>query len=740
MPGAGTGLPGPGERERGAGTGLPGPGGKGSAGVGAAPLACATMVQRSSTPFQPVGKLLVANRGEIARRIIRTARAMGIATVAVFSDPDQHSLHVSEADEAVRLPGASASDTYLRSDRIIDAARRTRADAVHPGYGFLAESAPFARAVAEAGITFVGPPAAAIEAMGSKIAAKEAMSRAGVPTLSSRDVTGLSNGALDEAGREIGYPLLVKASFGGGGRGMRIVREPGELTGAVESAAREAMSAFGDGTVFLERFVSSPRHIEVQIFGDSYGSVIHLFERECSIQRRHQKIIEESPSPAVGEQMRARLATIATAAAQAVGYLGAGTVEMLMGGRGDPGEAGAAAGGGDPDRDSREDPVYFLEMNTRLQVEHPVTELVTGLDLVRLQILVAQGEPLPPAALHPAMRGHAIEARLYAEDPEHDWRPSTGTLQLFEIGASPGVRVDSGVHSGIAVSPYYDPMLAKVICHAPSRAEAAATLAATLRRARIHGVVTNRDLLVRILGHEEFLAGATDTGFLERHDPATLGSALVDGPACALHAWAAVLAVQAENRQAARVLGGIPSGWRNNPSEPQSRHLRFGDRDIVVDYRFGRDGVTVVDVAIDGAPRPDVSVVSVSPSSVVLDDGVRRSFAVRRSGDRVFVDSALGATDFVLDDRFPSTRNGPGAGSLIAPLPGEVVRLHVASGDAVAAGDPLVVIEAMKMEHTVGAQADGTVTQVLVAVGAQVEAGAVLAVVEGAGSGGGEAP
>ncbi|MDA8380227.1 MAG: acetyl/propionyl-CoA carboxylase subunit alpha, partial [Actinomycetota bacterium] len=435
-----------------------------------------------------------------------------------------------------------------------------------------------------------------------------------------------------------------------------------------------------------------------------------------------------SPSPAVGEQMRARLATIATAAAQAVGYLGAGTVEMLMG------------GGGDPDRDSRGDPVYFLEMNTRLQVEHPVTELVTGLDLVRLQILVAQGEPLPPAALHPAMRGHAIEARLYAEDPEHDWRPSTGTLQLFEIGASPGVRVDSGVHSGIAVSPYYDPMLAKVICHAPSRAEAAATLAATLRRARIHGVVTNRDLLVRILGHEEFLAGATDTGFLERHDPATLGSALVDGPACALHAWAAVLAVQAENRQAARVLGGIPSGWRNNPSEPQSRHLRLGDRDIAVDYRFGRDGVTVVDVAIDGASRPDVSVVSVSPSSVVLDDGVRRSFAVRRSGDRVFVDSALGATDFVLDDRFPSTRNGPGAGSLVAPLPGEVVRLHVASGDAVAAGDPLVVIEAMKMEHTVGAQADGTVTQVLVAVGAQVEAGAVLAVVEGAGSGGGEAP
>ena len=444
-----------------------------------------------------ITKLLVANRGEIAARVMRTAHALGVGTVAVYSDPDADAPFVALADEAVRLPGATPTETYLRGDLVIAAARATGADAVHPGYGFLSENAGFARDCAAAGLTFVGPTPDAIASMGSKLEAKALMAAAGVPVLPGATVTDSTD--LSAVAEEIGFPVLVKAAFGGGGRGMRIVRSAAELRDAVDGARREAASAFGDGTVFLERFVEDPRHVEVQIVGDTGGEVVHLFERECSIQRRYQKIVEESPSPAVDETLRAELGAAAVAAGKAIGYTGAGTVEFVL-------EQGA-----------RRCSFFFLEVNTRLQVEHPVTELVTGLDLVALQLRIAEGHPLPAEVLGAAITGHAIEVRLYAEDVPAGYLPATGTLHRFAIPALRGVRVDAGVTDGSVVSPHYDPMLAKVIAHGATRAEAARTLARALAQAAIHGVTTNRDLLVGILRDEEFLAGRTDTGYLPRH-------------------------------------------------------------------------------------------------------------------------------------------------------------------------------------------------------------------------------
>ncbi|MCW2613959.1 MAG: ATP-grasp protein, partial [Frankiales bacterium] len=465
--------------------------------------------------------LLVANRGEIARRVFRTARATGLSTVAVFSDADAHAPFVREADTAVRLPGSSPADTYLRGDLVIAAALSAGADAVHPGYGFLSEDASFAQAVLDAGLTWVGPPVAAIRAMGSKLAAKALMAGAGVPCLPGVDATGMSDDDLLAAGEGIGYPVLVKASAGGGGRGMRIVATPDALLDAVDSAGREAASAFGDGTVFLERYVERPRHVEVQVMADAHGTCVALFERDCSVQRRHQKVLEEAPSPAVDDALRARLCEAAVAAARAVGYTGAGTVEFVVAPDGTP---------------------AFLEMNTRLQVEHPVTELVTSLDLVELQLLVAQGLPLPAHVSQARLTGHAVEARLYAEDATRGFLPSTGTLARFRVPAVEGVRVDSGVEDGSVVGVHYDAMLAKVVAHGATRELASARLAAALAGAQLHGVTTNRDLLVRVLRSPAWLSGDVDTSFLERHDPAELGRPLVDGHGLRLHAAAAALA------------------------------------------------------------------------------------------------------------------------------------------------------------------------------------------------------
>ena len=525
-----------------------------------------SVIPNGSAPGRPqIRKLLVANRAEIAARVMRTAHGLGIATVAVYSDADARAPFVQQADEAVRLPGAAPAETYLRGDLILAAAAATGADAVHPGYGFLAENAAFARDCAAAGITFVGPPPDAIAAMGSKLEAKALMAAAGVPVLPGATVT--AGADLGEAGARTGFPLLVKAAYGGGGRGMRLVREPGGLAGAVAAASREAASAFGDPTVFLERFVTDPRHVEVQILGDARGTVVHLFERDCSIQRRYQKVIEEAPSPAVDATLRAALGEAAVAAGKVIGYTGAGTVEFVLDASGD---------------------FYFLEVNTRLQVEHPVTEMVTGLDLVELQLRLAEGEPLPPEVTGARITGHAIEARLYAEDVPAGFRPATGTLYRFDIPAGPGVRVDAGYASGSVVGPHYDALLAKVIAHGRTRADAARRLARALAGARLHGVTTNRSLLLGILSEPEFLAGRTDTGYLTRHDPAALGR-----PAAAVtnrHAAAAALAGQAAHRAAARVLRSLPSGWRNVPSAPQRVSYAAGDEEYAVSYRLRGPG------------------------------------------------------------------------------------------------------------------------------------------------------
>ncbi|HXQ62653.1 MAG TPA: biotin carboxylase N-terminal domain-containing protein [Acidimicrobiales bacterium] len=676
-----------------------------------------------------IAKLLVANRGEIARRIMRSAHAMGIDCVAVCSDPDAGAPHVTEADEVVRLAGSTPAETYLRGDALVAAALACGADAVHPGYGFLSEDAAFARACGASGLVFVGPPPDVIEAMGSKLAAKATMAGAGVPILPTVRIPDGTDGvgriegqrveggpiegalvesALVDAASELGWPVLVKASAGGGGRGMRVVERPDDLADAVASAAREAAGAFGDGTVFLEPYISRPRHVEVQILGDVHGTVVHLFERECSIQRRHQKIVEECPSPAVSASLRAEICATAVAAARAIGYVGAGTVEFLL----------------LPDGS-----FAFLEVNTRLQVEHPVTELVTGLDLVRLQLLVAEGRPLPPEALDPQIQGHAIEVRLYAEDPTRSWRPSAGHLHRFQVPTVPGIRVDSGVEDGSEVSPFYDPMLAKVIAHGPTRAEAARALAGVLDRSQIHGVTTNRDLLVRILRHREFLNAEIDTGFLVRHDPALLGAPKATAEIERLHAVAAALAAQADRRQRAPVLAGLPSGWRNNPSQLQTCTFSGRSDRIDVGYRFDRHG-RCTEVAVDGAPRPDIEVVACAADGAILSiAGVLKRYSVDRFGASSWVDGPDGSSAFTELPRFSPPGSQLAVGALVAPLPGTVVKVAVAPGDRVQAGDTLVAIEAMKMEHEVKATAGGTVAEVHVAAGEQVESGRLLVVI-----------
>ncbi len=659
-----------------------------------------------------IRKLLIANRGEIASRIIATARAMDIATVAVFSDADAGAPYVQEADEAVNLSGNSPSDTYLRGDLIIAAAMKTNCDAIHPGYGFLSESSPFALACSDAGLIFVGPPPDAIEKMGSKILAKELMAAAGVPVLSGITITDddeLDGDISKDAAQMVGFPLLVKAAYGGGGRGMRAVNNSDELVGAISSARREASSAFGNGTVFLEHYVESPRHIEVQIFADSHGNVVHLFERECSIQRRYQKIIEEAPSMAVSEELRAELGSAAVKAARAIGYVGAGTVEFVMGANGK---------------------FFFLEVNTRLQVEHPVTEAVTGLDLVALQISVAEGGVLPPNVIGASINGWAIEARLYAEDVVAGFLPSTGTLVRFEIPKFAGLRIDSGVASGSKVDIYYDPMLAKVIAYGSTRDEARRLLARALSEAKIHGVTSNRDLLVAILREDEFSTGSIDTGYLVRHDPVDLTSSINKPGALSIHLLAASLASQAQRRTASSVLKSLPSGWRNVKNGPQRQRWATMNKEVEVTYFLGRNGL---EAAVDGTSLGDLVLYFASETQVDLTiSGVRYCIEIHQVGNVCYVDSTLGASVLHEVPRFPEPDSRDAPGSLLAPMPGTVLRVLTAVGEEIAAGAPVVVLEAMKMEHTVRAPSNGLIQAVHVSVGQAVDVGFVLAVMEDA--------
>jgi acetyl/propionyl-CoA carboxylase alpha subunit len=669
-----------------------------------------------------IAKLLVANRGEIARRVLRAARGMGIATVAVFSDPDRDALFVTEADEVVPLGGVTPAESYLRVDALLEAAERAGADAVHPGYGFLAESPELAAACRKRGITFVGPPPEVLAVLGDKVEAKRVMAGAGLPVLPGAEVTGLDGDELAAAARRVGLPVMVKATFGGGGIGMRVVRHAAELQTAVDAARRQAGAAFGDDAVFLERLLEAPRHVEVQVLADSHGRVLHLFERECSVQRRHQKLVEEAPSPAVGPELRRRLGEAAAAAAEAVGYVGAGTVEFLL-----------EPGGG----------FFFLEVNARIQVEHPVTEAVTGLDLVRLQLLVAAGEPLHDEAVHARLCGHAVEARLYAEDPRRGFLPQAGTLHRFRV-THPGVRVDAGVADGSVVGVHYDPLLAKVIAHAPTRAEAAALLAAALDGARVHGVTTNRDLLVGVLRHPEFLAGEVDTGFLERQPPGELAAGGRAPEARRLHAAAAALAAQAARRAAATVQPTLPSGWRNNPLQLQRVDFDGEDRVLSVSYRFGRAGALEA-LEVDGEPLAGARLWGTRPAgpgtwSVDLEvAGVRRRFEVHRVGEVHYVDGPLGHAELRERPRFPDPTIGGAAariqGWLASPLPGIVRRVAVRPGEPVAAGALLVVVEAMKLEHRISAPTAGRVRELLVAEGQEVDAGTPVAVLEEDGDG-----
>ncbi|MFI6445982.1 acetyl/propionyl/methylcrotonyl-CoA carboxylase subunit alpha [Kitasatospora sp. NPDC050543] len=639
-----------------------------------------------------ITSLLVANRGEIARRVFRTCRDLGIATVAVYSDPDAEAPHTREADTAVHLPGAAPADTYLRADLIVRAALEAGADAVHPGYGFLSENADFARAVLAAGLTWIGPPPRAIAAMGSKTEAKRLMAAAGVPVLTT---------PAEPTERDL--PLLVKAAAGGGGRGMRVVRRLEELAGQLEAARAEAMKAFGSDEVFCEPYLPTGRHIEVQLLADTHGTVWAVGERDCSLQRRHQKVIEEAPAPGLADGLRAELHHAATAAAHAIGYTGAGTAEFLLA------------------PDGR---FHFLEMNTRLQVEHPVTECVTGLDLVALQLRIAEGEALP--AEPPAARGHAIEARLYAEDPTRDWQPQTGTLHRLEIPGvraefttapqDTGLRLDSGAEDGTEVGIHYDPMLAKVIAWAPTRAAAARRLADALTRARIHGLTTNRELLAAALRHPAFLDARLHTGFLAEHAEELLPRAAKPDP---LPALAAALADAAARRTA------LPSGWRNLPSQPQvKRYLAADGTEHEIRYRLTRDGLRA-----EG--HPGTTLLAASAERVVLSAaGLRRTFRVAVHGAQVHVDSANGTTVLTALERFPDPAQQTEPGALLAPMPGTVVRTAAAAGDVVTAGQPLLWLEAMKMEHRVTAPADGILTELRVSPGQQVELGALLAVVQ----------
>lgn len=674
------------------------------------------MSERAPASGRSIGRLLVANRGEIARRICNSAKAMGIETVAVHSDPDADMPFVREADLAVPLGGTTSSESYLDIDALIGAALRAGADAVHPGYGFLSESADFARAVIAAGLIWVGPSPEAIEAMGSKIEARRSMEAAGVPILPGAilDRSLPDPSALED---EIGLPLMIKASSGGGGRGMRVVCRREELAGAIEAAAREAAGAFGDDTLFVERYLEGARHVEIQIFGDRTGQVISLFERDCSVQRRHQKIIEEAPSPAVDRELRRSLGEAAVMAGEALDYVGAGTVEFLV------------VPGGD---------FFFLEVNTRLQVEHPVTESITGLDLVALQLRVASGEQLPPEAQEAEIEGHAIEARVYAEDPANSFLPVSGTVSTLRFPDT--VRVDSGVESGSSVSPYYDPLIAKVIAHGPTREEARAKLAASLSRAHIDGLTTNRDFLVGVLESADFRIGDVDTGFLERNEPAELARPAIEEDGVAIHAAAAAIWEQDRARRRAPVLAAIPSGWRNNHYRGQLRrylrsdaHRRSSPEAIEVTYELDRRG-SLHRIEVGDRLGDEATVKSISDDAVeIVVDGMRHRVGVRPGAEGIIhTQSVLGtlALEPTGSSSPVAAEDSVSEGRLASPMPGAVLKVMAAAGDEVEAGQTLAVLEAMKMEHEIVAPHDGTVTEMMVSESDQVEARQVLAVLE----------
>ncbi|MEU3722578.1 acetyl-CoA carboxylase biotin carboxylase subunit [Streptomyces sp. NPDC031705] len=691
--------------------------------------------------------VLVANRGEIAVRVIRTLRELGIRSVAVFSDADADARHVREADTAVRIGPAAAAESYLSVDRLLDAAKRTGAEAVHPGYGFLAENAAFAQACADAGLAFIGPPASAISLMGDKITAKETVRAAGVPVVPGSSGSGLTDAELAAAASEIGMPVLLKPSAGGGGKGMRLVRDAAVLGEEIAAARREAKSSFGDDTLLVERWIDRPRHIEIQVLADAHGNVVHLGERECSLQRRHQKVIEEAPSVLLDEKTRAAMGAAAVEAARSCGYVGAGTVEFIV-------------PGGDPSS------YYFMEMNTRLQVEHPVTELITGLDLVEQQLRVASGEALPFTQDDVRLTGHAIEARVCAEDPARGFLPSGGTvLALSEPEGGP-VRTDSGLTAGVPVGSTYDPMLSKVIAYGPDRATALRVLRGALADTVILGVQTNAGFLRRLLAHPDVVSGEMDTGLVERDLP----SLLPEGVPAEVYAAAALLSLPWDAAGSASGAWvdpfGVPSGWRLGGTPAWTvHHFRLPGQDpvevrtrpapgpagagsateILLDAKSGNrlaaeDGATAHpappapgarDLGRSSGATARARIVTRTPDTVTVElDGVTHRFGHAASPEGTWL--GRDGDSWHVQHHDPVTAKGAaggGADTLAAPMPGTVTVVKVAVGDTVTAGQSLLVVEAMKMEHVISAPHAGTVTELDVTPGTTVAMDQVLAVV-----------
>ena len=650
----------------------------------------------------PIKKLLVANRGEIARRIMRTAHDMGISTVAIFAEGDARAPFVNEADTAIFLEGRTSTETYLDVEKVINACKRSGADAVHPGYGFLSENEGFAQAIIDAGIKWIGPSPEVIGLMGDKLSAKNLMTEAGVPTLPAIEITD----KLDvlKAADEIGYPVLVKASAGGGGRGMRIVETKEDLEAAVEGAKREALNSFGDDTVFLEKWLDVSRHVEIQILGDTHGNLVHCFERECSIQRRHQKIIEEAPSPAVTEDIRERMGAAAIAAAKKLGYSSAGTVEFLLSG----------------------DEFWFLEVNARLQVEHPVTEEIIGKDLVREQIRVAEGEALSFSQKELSIDGHAIEARLYAENPEKNFLPSPGPVIAWEPSTIGRARFDSGVETGSIITTEFDPMIAKVTVHAPTRREAAARLARVLETTRIQGLTTNRDFLVNTLRTDEYISGDTTTDFIERVNP----DRVIPKDQEALQSAAIAIAIesQAKRRANAKINKRIRGGWRNSTMPDEELTLEAYGEEIKLRYKSNRDNS--FNFSFEETSHV-VTVIDSGCGSVEIDiDGQRSQYTLDKIGEEWLVHSTF--CDFEITElpRYPISSSDDFGGGLVAPMPGAILSIDIKPGDTVKKGDVLVILEAMKMEHRITAPRDGIVGSVQASVGEQVENEQLLVTLE----------
>jgi 3-methylcrotonyl-CoA carboxylase alpha subunit len=653
----------------------------------------------ASPPALPFDSVLIANRGEIAVRVIRTARALGLRTIAVYSEADADGPHVRLADEAHLIGPAAASESYLNIDRLIATARRSRAGAIHPGYGFLSERAEFAEACAAAGIVFVGPPASAIRAMGDKAAAKELMAKAGVPVVSGYHGAQQDPKFLRQKAYEIGYPVLIKAAAGGGGKGMRRVDKVIEFDDALAGASREAQAAFGDGRVLIEKWIERPRHVEVQVFADNHGNVVHLFERDCSAQRRHQKVIEEAPAPGINEKARAAMTRAAVEAARAVGYAGAGTVEFI------------ASGG----RELKADGFWFLEMNTRLQVEHPVTEMITGLDLVEWQLRVAGGERLPLQQEEIAASGHAIEARLYAEDPTRGFLPSTGRVQVLRFPEGEGIRVDSGIETGGEVTPYYDPMLAKVIAHAPTRDAALKRLGAALRGTVVAGVRTNLSFLRALLASQSMRDGAIDTGLIER-ELAKLAVPTAADFAAAAHG-VEELVRREQHRIAARATRR--SDERRSPWDASDAFGFAGRRDMQLNVLVDGEP-TKARVRFD-ADGPHASVEGKAAKPTELVDAADGLIAIREDGASLIRLAGAVAVDL-------EHLNADGVVS--APMHGKVLAIEVKAGDRVQKGQRLAVVEAMKMEHALTAHAEGIVAEISVEPGSQVAEGARLIVIQ----------